>query len=157
VDASVECRDRPEQFRERVGRLVARANKQRPAGLVMPHPDSNPDERRARVEQYRRAHDEAAAASLEAMDEMAYDEPDPEDAATTPDSVPIEVEVEGKGKGRCPDDDDDAIEKHETTETNQKATTAPATTTTTTTATTPGTKAKTKTKRQKHNNKCCFM
>lgn len=69
VDASVEMRDRPEQFRQRVAKLVARANAGRPTGLVIPHPDSNPQERSARVERYKRANETVD------MEELAYDEP----------------------------------------------------------------------------------
>lgn len=46
VDASVEWRRKPDEFKKRVAKLIEKAKKDIPAGLKIPHPDTDPEERR---------------------------------------------------------------------------------------------------------------
>jgi len=50
VDASVEMRKQPDKYGTRIKQLVEKANKQLPPGIKIPHPDTNPDERKAALE-----------------------------------------------------------------------------------------------------------
>jgi len=50
VDASVEWRKSPEQYRERIRALVDKANKNVPPHIKIPHPDTDPVERQRQVE-----------------------------------------------------------------------------------------------------------
>jgi len=50
VDASVEWRKSPEGYRERIRGLVEKANKNVPAHIKIPHPDTDPVERQRQVD-----------------------------------------------------------------------------------------------------------
>jgi len=50
VDASVEWRKSPETYKTRCSQLVAKANREKPSYVVIPHPDTNPEERAKQVE-----------------------------------------------------------------------------------------------------------
>lgn len=49
VDASVEWRKNPEVYKQRCHRLIEKANKNKPTRIVIPHPDTNPEEREKQV------------------------------------------------------------------------------------------------------------
>jgi len=50
VDASVEWRKSPETYKARCSQLVVKANREKPSYVVIPHPDTNPEERAKQVE-----------------------------------------------------------------------------------------------------------
>lgn len=50
VDASVEWRKSPEEFKKRCEKLVQKANKDKPDHVVIPHPDTNPEERERHIQ-----------------------------------------------------------------------------------------------------------
>mmetsp|Transcript_767 Transcript_767/g.1063 ORF Transcript_767/g.1063 Transcript_767/m.1063 type:complete len:299 (-) Transcript_767:1709-2605(-) len=50
VDASVEWRKNPEEFKKRCEKLVQKANKEKPDHVVIPHPDTNPEERERQIQ-----------------------------------------------------------------------------------------------------------
>jgi len=50
VDASVEWRKNPEVFKIRCNKLVEKANREKATHIVIPHPDTNPEERAKQVE-----------------------------------------------------------------------------------------------------------
>jgi ubiquitin-conjugating enzyme E2 R len=45
VDASIEWRNEPECFRMRCARLIQKANREKPSHIIIPHPDTNPEEK----------------------------------------------------------------------------------------------------------------
>jgi len=50
VDASVEWRNTPELYKARCKRLADKANQEKPSYVVIPHPDTNPEEKAKQVE-----------------------------------------------------------------------------------------------------------
>jgi len=50
VDASVEWRKSPDVFKQRIQRLIQKANKEKPAHIVIPHPETNEEERRKHLQ-----------------------------------------------------------------------------------------------------------
>jgi len=50
VDASVEWRKNPEAFKKRCERLVQKSQKEKPTHIVIPHPDTNADERQRSIQ-----------------------------------------------------------------------------------------------------------
>jgi len=50
VDASVEWRNNPEVYKARCKRLVDKANQEKPSYVVIPHPESNPEEKAKQVQ-----------------------------------------------------------------------------------------------------------
>ncbi|GAM24663.1 hypothetical protein SAMD00019534_078380, partial [Acytostelium subglobosum LB1] len=55
VDASVEWRQNREAYKKRCAKLVEKANAQKPAHIVIPHPDTNPEEHKKSVEKIKLA------------------------------------------------------------------------------------------------------
>eukprot|EP01133_Synstelium_polycarpum_P007742 gene7742-9072_t len=55
VDASVEWRSNREAYKKRCAKLVEKANKQKPSHIVIPHPDTNPEEHKKSVERLKLA------------------------------------------------------------------------------------------------------
>jgi len=53
IDASVEWRKNPDAYKKRIQRLVQKANAEKPASIVIPHPDTNPEERAKQVEKFK--------------------------------------------------------------------------------------------------------
>jgi len=53
VDASVEWRKNRESYTKRCQKLVEKANKELPPGIKIPHPDTDPEEKRKHVEKMR--------------------------------------------------------------------------------------------------------
>jgi len=49
VDASVEWRNSTDFFKKKIQRLVEKANKEKPSHIVIPHPDTNPEERAKQI------------------------------------------------------------------------------------------------------------
>lgn len=52
VDASVEWRNHREAFKNRCHKLVEKANRERPANVVIPHPESDADQHKRRVQKF---------------------------------------------------------------------------------------------------------
>jgi len=52
VDASVEWRNHREAFKNRCHKLVEKANRERPANVVIPHPETDVDQRKRRVQKF---------------------------------------------------------------------------------------------------------
>jgi len=50
VDASVEWRNDPVGYKKKCARLVEKANKEKPSTVVIPHPDTNKEERERQIE-----------------------------------------------------------------------------------------------------------
>ncbi|KAH3758691.1 ubiquitin-conjugating enzyme E2 [Pelomyxa schiedti] len=113
VDASVEWRNRPDLFEARVKKLVAKANAAKPKGLVIPHPETNPEEKRRNVEKLKEM-----AKPIDDTD-LVYDGPGDVDS-----------------DGDSDDDSDDIIVPDVKIEELDSKTTAPTTSTTETTTTT---------------------
>jgi len=68
VDASVEWRNFPEAFKERIFRITEKARKELPKGITIPHPDTNPEEKKKQVEKLK-----ALNQSVGTDEEMMYD------------------------------------------------------------------------------------
>ncbi len=49
VDASVEWRKNPDLFKHKIQKLILKANKELPPGIEIPHPETNPEERKKQV------------------------------------------------------------------------------------------------------------
>jgi hypothetical protein len=49
VDASVEWRKNPDLFKQKVQKLIHKANKDLPPDVIIPHPETNPEERKKHV------------------------------------------------------------------------------------------------------------
>lgn len=69
VDASVEYRDRKEKFNERVKALAEKAKKSVPKRVVIPHPDTDPEERARALKKFKLM---AQLDSTEWMDDASY-------------------------------------------------------------------------------------
>jgi ubiquitin-conjugating enzyme E2 R len=74
VDASVEYRDRRDKFSERVKALADKAKKACPKRVVIPHPDTDPEERAKALKKFK------LMAQLDSsdpwLDEPSYDDDD---------------------------------------------------------------------------------
>eukprot|EP01121_Diplochlamys_sp_Union-15-3_P011289 TRINITY_DN3253_c0_g1_i1.p1 TRINITY_DN3253_c0_g1~~TRINITY_DN3253_c0_g1_i1.p1 ORF type:complete len:238 (-),score=52.25 TRINITY_DN3253_c0_g1_i1:57-770(-) len=57
VDASVEMRNEPAKYSSRIKQLIEKANKQIPSHIKIPHPDTNPVERKAALEKQKALND----------------------------------------------------------------------------------------------------
>jgi len=80
VDASVEWRKDPEGFRRRCVRLIEKANESLPSHVVIPHPDTNPEER-AKVIQKIKLQTEPVNIEEFEHDDMIYDSEEDDDAS----------------------------------------------------------------------------
>jgi len=49
VDASVECRKNFDAYKKRIAKLVSKANKDVPSRVKIPHPDTDPEERKRQI------------------------------------------------------------------------------------------------------------
>jgi ubiquitin-conjugating enzyme E2 R len=74
VDANVEWRTNPEGFHQHIARLVEKANQEKPSYVVIPHPDTNPEERKNQVAKIK-AMNEVVEDILD--EEMMYDSHEP--------------------------------------------------------------------------------
>lgn len=46
----VEWRNAPEVYKKRIQKLIDKANKEKPSHVIIPHPDTNPEERKKNSE-----------------------------------------------------------------------------------------------------------
>lgn len=79
VDASVEYRDRRAQFDERVKALAEKAKKACPKRVVIPHPDTDPEERAKAVRKKKLMDALDSSDPFLEEDDFQYDEPDDDD------------------------------------------------------------------------------
>jgi len=54
VDASVEWRKNPDTYKDRCKKLIEKANKEKPSYVIIPHPDTNPEEKAKQVEKIKK-------------------------------------------------------------------------------------------------------
>jgi len=69
VDASVEWRKNLDVYKGRCAKLVDKANKEKPSYVVIPHPDTNPEERAKQVEKIK-----AMEKPVDDMDDFMHDD-----------------------------------------------------------------------------------
>eukprot|EP01092_Planopodium_desertum_P009733 TRINITY_DN422_c0_g2_i4.p1 TRINITY_DN422_c0_g2~~TRINITY_DN422_c0_g2_i4.p1 ORF type:complete len:293 (-),score=40.44 TRINITY_DN422_c0_g2_i4:169-1047(-) len=70
VDASVEWRKKPADYKKRIKRLVDKANKDVPKDIKIPHPDTDPEERKKQIDKMK-----VATGDFDMYDEFdAYEE-----------------------------------------------------------------------------------
>lgn len=97
VDAGVEWRTNPEGYGKKISRLVDKANKEKPSTVVIPHPETNPEEREKQIakmkEQTKPAEDD---------DFMQHEDPVEENEES---ESPEEEESEGSDKQSGSSDD----------------------------------------------------
>jgi len=74
VDASVEYRDRRDKFNDRVKALADKAKKACPKRVVIPHPDTDPEERAKALKKFKLM--AALDSSDPWLDEPSYDDED---------------------------------------------------------------------------------
>jgi len=80
VDAGVEWRKAPDLYKKRIIKLVEKANAEKPKNIVIPHPDTNPEEKKKQVEKIM-----ALSQSADVMeDELMYDSREPSDDEQEP-------------------------------------------------------------------------
>jgi len=92
VDASVEWRKDPDQFRQKCQRLVAQANKSKPSRIVIPHPDTNPEEREKQVQKMREMNKPID------MDDFMHDDNVPQEQDSEGESSEIQSDFEDKSE-----------------------------------------------------------
>jgi ubiquitin-conjugating enzyme E2 R len=84
VDAGVEYRDRVEKYNERVKGLAEKAKKACPKRVVIPHPDTDPEERARALKKFKLM---AQLDSSEWLDDPSYDDGDDDDMVYDDDEV----------------------------------------------------------------------
>jgi len=100
VDASVEWRKDPDQFKQKCQRLVAQANKSKPSRIVIPHPDTNPEEREKQVQKMREMNKPID------MDDFMHDDNVPQDQDQDSEGESSEVQSDSEDKSESSEDKD---------------------------------------------------
>jgi len=101
VDSSVEWRNDPTAYKKKIQKLIEKANREKPDNIVIPHPDTNTEEREIQIEKMK-----ALNKPMDVEDDFMNDVEDPEEEdGSSDDQQEGEVEVEesdakddGKGK-----------------------------------------------------------
>jgi len=75
VDAGVEWRNTPDKYKKRIDKLVEKATKEVPPHVLIPHPDTDPEEKAKQVAKLKATHEISEAME----DEMMYDSREPSD------------------------------------------------------------------------------
>jgi len=73
VDASVEMRKQPDKYVSRIKALIEKANKLVPSGIKIPHPDTNPVERKAALEKQKLLNHHDDDFMMDGYDDEDYD------------------------------------------------------------------------------------
>lgn len=71
VDASVQLRNQPEEYKKRVAQCIEKAKKDVPSHIVIPHPDTDPAQREKAVQKMRMLN---MSLSLDDLDDVSFDE-----------------------------------------------------------------------------------
>eukprot|EP01119_Soliformovum_irregulare_P005425 TRINITY_DN17187_c0_g1_i1.p1 TRINITY_DN17187_c0_g1~~TRINITY_DN17187_c0_g1_i1.p1 ORF type:complete len:277 (-),score=59.40 TRINITY_DN17187_c0_g1_i1:76-906(-) len=92
VDASVEWRKTPEQFGQKISRLVQKSLKEKPDDLIIPHPDSNPEEREKEIRKIKLENEKADLDEFMHDDNVYPDEEEDESEGESAEEVSDEKE-----------------------------------------------------------------
>lgn len=106
VDASVEWRKDKDTYRKRMAQLVEKANKNVPAHIKIPHPDTDPLERQRQVEKMKLLETPMDPEDF-GYDDDIEEEEDDEDYGVEDDDAGEEDEGVDEDDGDGPEDDDD--------------------------------------------------
>ncbi|EFA81677.1 hypothetical protein PPL_05671 [Heterostelium album PN500] len=105
VDASVEWRQNRDAYKKRCAKLVEKANASKPAHIVIPHPDTNPEEHKRSVEKIKMAERGMDIDYFE-MDEDDYNNYDEDDDDDDEDDENVDEDGDD-------DDDEDGVDDDE--------------------------------------------
>jgi ubiquitin-conjugating enzyme E2 R len=94
VDAGVEYRDRKDKYAERVKLLAEKAKKACPKRVVIPHPDTDPEERARALKKFKLMEQLDSTEWMDDGDDFVYDDDDGEVLDDDADDEPLSSDEE---------------------------------------------------------------